>query len=705
VEWYRTGRLGLEQGFTVSKPAGSHWLELEVGVTGDVSAYRAGDDVLLTRIGRSRPVLRYGDLRAVDRTGRALPTRMRVRGTTVSLDVNATGARYPVRIDPFVQQGSTLTGGGESGNGLFGSGVALSADGNTALIGGSAENNFEGAAWVFTRSESAWSQEGAKLAPDDAVIGTGGLGFGSSVALSADGSTAVVGGPGDNSRTGAVWVFSRSGSTWSQQGPKLTPSDETGRAVVGLRVAVSADGHTLLAAGDLDNSPAGAVWVFTRSGSTWSQQGSKLTVPGVGLFGTSVSLSGDGDTALIGGVEEATNVGGVWVFTRSGSIWSQGQELTAPVHGGQRSSFGQNVALSSDASTAMVTELCYGRGAVWVFTRSGAAWTRHQELIDSDHEDCHFGGSIALSGDGTTALIGTRSASVWVYTHPNKGNTWAPAGSQVTVANPTDFGDQLALSSDGGTALMADEHANGNVGAVYPFTRTGAPCNYPTMVQQPGGLLGYWRLGESSGTTAMDATGQHNGTYTGGATLGAPGAILGDPDTSVSLDGSAGRIALPALGGSSDWTIQGWTDLTNTAALNQNGDNALYASPTGVRLIIRPSGFYFDDLSSGSPMGAKNGTTDPNVDRWVYWTLTRSGSALSLYRNGQLVATSSVGPEGPSLLDGAIGAQGSAYHLHGMVDEVAVSNAALGQTAAQALYACSGWAEPLKPSETLRGRS
>ena len=73
------------------------------------------------------------------------------------------GARYPLRIDPFIQQGSKLTGGGESGDGQFGYSVALSGDGNTALIGGPGDNGNVGAAWVFTRSGSTWKQQGAKL--------------------------------------------------------------------------------------------------------------------------------------------------------------------------------------------------------------------------------------------------------------------------------------------------------------------------------------------------------------------------------------------------------------------------------------------------------------------------------------------------------------------------------------------------------------
>src|SRR5262249_61793040 len=108
----------------------------------------------------------------------------------------------------------------------------------------------------------------------------------------------------DTDAGGAAWVFRRSGSTWTQQA-KLTGDHEDGQASFGSSVAVSADGSTVLVGGPFDgkDTEVGAVWVFTRSGGTWSQQGPKLTgtgVPAFGAFGWSLALSGDGNTALVG---------------------------------------------------------------------------------------------------------------------------------------------------------------------------------------------------------------------------------------------------------------------------------------------------------------------------------------------------------------------------------------------------------------------
>ena len=94
-----------------------------------------------------------------------------------------------------------------------------------------------------------------------------------SVALSADGEHGADRRPRDNGAVGAAWVFTRTGATWTQQGPSLTGAGETAPADFGDSVALSADGNTALIGAGADNGASGAAWVFTRSGSTWTQQG------------------------------------------------------------------------------------------------------------------------------------------------------------------------------------------------------------------------------------------------------------------------------------------------------------------------------------------------------------------------------------------------------------------------------------------------
>jgi hypothetical protein len=145
--------------------------------------------------------------------------------------------------------------------GAFGGGVSLSADGDTALISAEHDDNDIGAAWVFTRTGSVWSQHGSKLT---ATGETGNAFFGKTAALSADGTLALVGGHVDNAEAGAAWVFTRTGTAWLQQGPKLTGSGEIGAGAFGFKLALSADGNTALIGGTDDNHSLGAVWPFAN---------------------------------------------------------------------------------------------------------------------------------------------------------------------------------------------------------------------------------------------------------------------------------------------------------------------------------------------------------------------------------------------------------------------------------------------------------
>jgi hypothetical protein len=177
-----------------------------------------------------------------------------------------------------------LVGSNAVGHSNEGFSVALSSDGNTALVGGPQDNNYTGAAWVFTRSGSTWAQQGSKLVANDAT-GMSYQGFG--VALSSSGDTALIGGPGDNHNLGASWIYTRSGSTWSQQGPKLVGSSATGQAGQGWGVALSADGGTALVGGPHDGGGLGGAWVFAPGRSlnvsitgSGSVAGSGISCPG-----------------------------------------------------------------------------------------------------------------------------------------------------------------------------------------------------------------------------------------------------------------------------------------------------------------------------------------------------------------------------------------------------------------------------------------
>lgn len=315
-------------------------------------------------------------------------------------------------------QQQQLTAGDGAANDWFGSSVALSADGNTALVGayhkqinGHAQ---QGAAYIFRRTGTSWSQQQQLTAGDGASNDN----FSWSVALSSDGNTALVGAyikqVNGNGAQGAAYVFTLSGATWSQQ-QELTTGDGAANDNFGSSVALSSDGNTaLVGAGNKmigTNSSQGAVYAFTRSGATWSQQ-QKLTADNgatENYFGNAMALSRDGNTVLIGSPGANGYQGAVYAFTRSGATWSQRQELTTG-DGASGDLFGNSMALSSDSNTALIGAYYKnnGQGAAYVFTLSGATWSQQQELTANDGaSDDNFGNSVALSSDGKTALVGS----------------------------------------------------------------------------------------------------------------------------------------------------------------------------------------------------------------------------------------------------------------------------------------------------------
>lgn len=372
------------------------------------------------------------------------------------------------------QQRLEVTAGDTTGN--LGYAVAVSAD--TAVLGAPGNASAEatgtpGAAYVFSRSGATWTQV-QKLTADDA---TNDAGFGFSVAVSGD--TMLVGAMaaavGGHPNQGAVYVFTRSGGMWRQT-QKLTSSDGVDWGHFGFSVAL--DGDTALigaemqpAAGGTEPVGPGAVYVFTRSGATWSQQ--QVLADGTGTgddwsrFGYSVALHGD--TAVVSESRRAVGgnarQGALHVYTRSGGVWHQ-QQLLVQDDGAANDMFG-GVSLGLQDDTIMSGALCSvdgksRQGAVYVFTRAGSTWTQQQKFtaLDGAVED-DFGSVIALDGDRAligaphlrSAIAGATPGSAYVFT--KKASGWTQDGGRIRAADAKgDDAFGMALALQGGTALV-----------------------------------------------------------------------------------------------------------------------------------------------------------------------------------------------------------------------------------------------------------
>ena len=383
---------------------------------------------------------------------------------------------------PSVQQGGKLVGTGSIGISTQGYSVAMSANGNTAVVGGYYDSTSQGAAWVFIRSGGIWMQQGAKLK------GTGNNGAanqGISVSLSADGNTALIGGDEDNFGRGAAWVFTRIGGTWTQQGSKLVGTGGAfGGSGQGCSVSLSADGNTAILGGHSDSMANGAAWIFTRTGSTWMQQGAKLVGTG-GIRaqqGISVSMSADGNTAIVGGAYDNSQQGAAWIFTRNSTTWSQQGTKLVGMGGSTLAEQGSSVALNADGNTALIGAVfdssSIRQGAAWVFTRVGGTWTQQgPKLVGTGGDEPNQGTSVSLSADGNTALIGGKIdnnslGATWIFTR--NGNTWTQQGAKLVgtgaTGNVAYQGSSVSLSADGNTAIVGGYADNGYTGAAWVFT-------------------------------------------------------------------------------------------------------------------------------------------------------------------------------------------------------------------------------------------
>lgn len=327
TEWYVAGPLGFQHGFTLKhRPAAgdADGLTLSLNIVG-VRPEQSGDGALVLHDLKGRGAVDYGGLLAWDADGTPLEIRF-VLGENhqVALWVDDSAARYPITIDPYIQQRKLNASDAATGD-QYGFSVAISGD--TAIVGAPQDDYLTftngGSVYVYVRTFTGglgtWAQQ-AKLTP---TTSANNLKFGRAVALSGD--TAVIG-----SDTGA-YVFTRSGTVWTQQtllaGGDALPSDHFGMSVAlnGSTLILSAPYH------DTSEVDAGAAYVFTGGGASWTQQ-AKLTSPSAsasGLFGVAVDLSGD--LAVVG--EPGSDVSGadsgaVHTFTRSAGVWSNSQTLT-----------------------------------------------------------------------------------------------------------------------------------------------------------------------------------------------------------------------------------------------------------------------------------------------------------------------------------------------------------------------------------------
>jgi hypothetical protein len=478
-----------------------------------------------------------------------------------------------------------------SGGTLEGHGLALSGDGLTMAVSAPYESSnakgingnqndtslyASGAVYVFVQKNGQWAQQAYIKASNPGQS----YRFGEHIALSQDGNTLAVsshfeasdakginGDQNDKSipQAGAVYVFTRNGATWAQQayvkasntGEKSTPDHADEGDQFGFSVALSADGNTLAAGAISEDSKAtgingdqndnsqqssGAVYVYTRSGGTWTQQAyvKPSNTWAAMLFGYAVGLSADGNTLAVSAYDERGSArvingpqdrgrpgaGAIYVFKRTGTDWAQTDYLKA--HNAENGdSLGYDMSISQDGNTIVGgagDEDCFASGvnpkepcdndyktdtstgAAYVFFRKDGKWTE-QAFIKASHpgREDWFASRLILSGDGDTLAVGAQlengnskglngnekdqsaEDSGALYLFHRTGDTWVQKaymkGSNTSAYD--EFGSSMALSRDGKVVAVgargegsAAKGINGNqedntamgAGAVYVFS-------------------------------------------------------------------------------------------------------------------------------------------------------------------------------------------------------------------------------------------
>jgi hypothetical protein len=504
IESYVAGPLGLEQTLTIPRRPGGP-LEVTTDLASSMRA-RIAAGVLTLSVGRD-PVIRYGGLSATDATGRQFRAWMTLApGNRLRIQVADAGARFPVRIDPFVQAAELSAADGSAGDG-FGDSVAISG---TTIVAGAphatvGSNSKQGAAYVFTAASGRWSSNTMTATKLTVSTGAAGDTFGVSVAVS--GSVVVVGAFEADGGAGAAYVFQEPTGGWASGSvgapAVLTASD----GASGFGFAVATDGTMVVAGASQTISTISepVVYVFTEpkvggwatvAGSTELASSSPVS----GLKGHALAVAG---TTVVAGIYNANGgEGAVYVFVPPIGGWSSSAPnyetatltSTDPSAGDD---LGWSVAISGSTVVAGAPGTDAYQGAVDVFQEPSGNWgtpatqTENAQLtVPAATSAGELGDSVGIETADAPATIVGGAPGAMIGGHANQGavdvfqegaNGWVGATGKTLAAEDGASGDELggaaggavgALGIDGTTIVAGAPFRSAEVGTAYVFQQT-----------------------------------------------------------------------------------------------------------------------------------------------------------------------------------------------------------------------------------------
>ena len=515
------------------------------------------------------------------------------------------------------------------GGGQLGDSLAISDDGNTIAAGGPLNTGY-GTTKVWTRSGTTWTLE-AELSAS--TTGAGDY-FGSAVALSSNGNTLAVGAwaedsaatgingnQADNSanNSGAAYVFTRSGTTWSQQAYIKASNTGAGdffggdNASMGVAIALSDDGNTLAVGAKTEDSAAtgingnqadnsandaGAVYVYTRAGTSWSQQAyvkASDTHEYYG-FGFAVAFSGDGNTLVVGSGHQ-----GAYVFTRSGTSWSQ-QALINGSNTVANDWFGHSVSLSANGNQLAVgainedsnatlingdqsNDLAVDSGAVYQFSRVGSTWTQNKYVKASNTEaGDHFGSGVAVTDSGVlvvgalnedsnaTGINGNQAdnsnsdsgAAYIISGGGGSGDTTPPTISSVTASSITSSGATITWTTNEAADTQVEYGTTTSYGSSTTLNTTLVTSHSQPLSGLAASTLYHYRVKSKDAASNLATSGDFTFTTSSSGTI-----QIGETTILTTPDSGNGDLLLaqPASLGQTA-TIQSLSFYVTTAAGN-----------------------------------------------------------------------------------------------------------------------------------------
>ena len=479
TEWWRSLNIGLEHGVTLAKrPEGTGPLLIDVGVDGVTPRTDANTNSVAFTVGESdAQVADYAHLLVLDAGGSIVPAQMSVTGSVVRIEVDDSQATYPLIVDPLVVavEDSIVAAVAVAGD-EFGTSVAISADGTRAVVGAPNDAYNDSTSWYHPGTARVYLltagswNEEQVLWPAELENLFDNHQFGHAVAMSSDGSRVIVSSP---------------------------------RSCMGLPTFCTVD---------TDPDSSGRAYIFVRSGTTWSLEDTLLASSPAAkdLFGWSVSMTAAGDRVIVGARDNTavagTEAGGAFIFVRSVSTWSLEQELI-PTDAESYERFGVSAAISPDGTRAIVgarldsvvDDADTWEGSARVFLRSASTWTQETTLRASTPVSfSQLGWSVALDNDATRAVVGhvfhtegaafqSGAARVFLRT----GTSWAEEAELLMTggASGDQFGISVGVSSDGSRVVVGayfDDSATLTAsGSARVFERTGTSWANETTLVSP----------------------------------------------------------------------------------------------------------------------------------------------------------------------------------------------------------------------------